>query len=83
MTLSRHDSPGEHRDPPRFASPPPPPATVEAGHRAIIFNRISGISEGVIAEGTHIMIPFIEWPIIYDVRTRPRNIMSLTGSKGT
>ena len=61
----------------------PPPATVEAGHRAIIFNRISGISEGVIAEGTHIMIPFIEWPIIYDVRTRPRNIMSLTGSKGT
>ena len=77
-------SPGEHRDPPRFASPPPPPpATVEAGHRAIIFNRISGISEGVIAEGTHIMIPFIEWPIIYDVRTRPRNIMSLTGSKGT
>jgi hypothetical protein len=82
MTLSRHDSPGEHRDPPplRLAVPP---ATVEAGHRAIIFNRISGIQEGVVAEGTHIMIPFIEWPIIYDVRTRPRNIMSLTGSKGT
>jgi len=54
---------------------------VEAGHRAIIFDRLSGIQETVIEEGTHFLIPFIQWPIFYDVRTRPRNIMSLTGSK--
>ena len=54
---------------------------VEAGHRAIIFDRVSGIKTEVIAEGTHFLIPFLQWPIFYDVRTRPRNIMSLTGSK--
>jgi prohibitin 2 len=31
--------------------------------------------------GTHIMIPWIETPIIYDVRAKPRNIASLTGTK--
>lgn len=54
---------------------------VEAGHRAIIFSRIGGIQKDVVGEGTHFLLPFLEWPIFYDVRTRPRNIMSLTGSK--
>jgi len=54
---------------------------VEAGHRAIIFNRLIGLKEDVVGEGTHFLLPFIEWPIFYDVKTRPRNIMSLTGSK--
>jgi prohibitin 2 len=54
---------------------------VEAGHRAIIFDRIVGIKKEVIHEGTHFLIPFIQWPVFYDIRTRPRNIMSLTGSK--
>jgi len=54
---------------------------VEGGQRAIIFNRFMGIKEEVYEEGTHLLIPFIEWPIIYDVRLRPRVITSLTGSK--
>lgn len=54
---------------------------VDAGHRAIIFNRVYGIKNTVVGEGMHIRIPFFEWPILYDVRTRPRNIQSLTGSK--
>ena len=54
---------------------------VEAGHRAIIFDRFVGIKPEIIGEGTHFLIPFIQWPVYYDVRTRPRNIMSLTGSK--
>lgn len=29
------------------------------------------------------MIPWIERPILYEVRTKPRNIASLTGTKGT
>ena len=31
--------------------------------------------------GTHLMIPWFETPIIYDVRARPRNVASLTGTK--
>ena len=54
---------------------------VEAGHRAIIFDRLVGIKPEAVGEGTHFLIPFIQWPIFYDIRTRPRNIMSLTGSK--
>lgn len=55
---------------------------VEAGHRAIIYNRLRGISDRVYFEGTHFCIPFFERPIIYDVRTRPRVLMSLSGSRG-
>lgn len=54
---------------------------VEAGHRAILFNRITGLGEKVYSEGTHFMIPWIHRPIIYDVRTRPRVLTSLTGSR--
>eukprot|EP00903_Cladosiphon_okamuranus_P015066 g13938.t1 len=55
--------------------------TVDGGHRAIVFNRLSGVKEGVMAEGMHFIIPWFEWPYIYDVRTKPRNVQSLTGSK--
>lgn len=55
--------------------------TVEAGNRAIKYSRIYGIIDSVFREGTHFRIPFIERPIIFDVRARPRNIASLTGTK--
>eukprot|EP00397_Hematodinium_sp_SG-2012_P046548 GEMP01052636.1.p1 GENE.GEMP01052636.1~~GEMP01052636.1.p1 ORF type:complete len:294 (+),score=58.46 GEMP01052636.1:44-925(+) len=54
---------------------------VNAGQRAIKFNRISGIGEEIIPEGTHFLIPWLEWPILFDVKTRPRSITSLTGSR--
>lgn len=54
---------------------------VEAGHRAIEFNRISGMGNKVYGEGTHFLFPWLERAIIYDVRTRPRILMSLTGSR--
>lgn len=31
--------------------------------------------------GTHLMIPWFETPITYDVRAKPRNVSSLTGTK--
>src|SRR5437667_12533744 len=31
--------------------------------------------------GTHIRIPWFETPIVYDVRAKPRNVSSLTGTK--
>ncbi|KAI7842165.1 hypothetical protein COHA_004188 [Chlorella ohadii] len=54
---------------------------VEGGHRAIVFNRFGGIKEEVYEEGTHLMLPWFERPIIYDVRARPNVITSTSGSR--
>ncbi|KAK1796754.1 hypothetical protein P4O66_009766, partial [Electrophorus voltai] len=56
--------------------------TVEGGQRAVIFNRIGGMQmDTVLSEGLHFRIPWFQYPIIYDIRARPRKISSLTGSK--
>lgn len=56
--------------------------TVEGGHRAIMFNRIGGISQDTIfSEGLHFRIPYFQYPITYDIRAKPRLIKSPTGSK--
>jgi len=54
---------------------------VEGGHRAIIFNAITGTRDTVFQEGTHLKIPYIEEPVIYDIRAKPQNIRSPTGSR--
>ncbi|XP_043728548.1 prohibitin-2-like [Cervus elaphus] len=56
--------------------------TVEGGHRAIFFHRIGGVQQvTILAEGLHFRIPWFQYPIIYDIRARPRKISSPTGSK--
>jgi len=55
--------------------------TVEGGHRAIIFSRLGGIQEDIMTEGLHFRVPWFQYPIIYDIRSRPRKITSPTGSK--
>jgi len=54
---------------------------VDGGHGAVVFNRFVGVKQTVYGEGTHFMLPLIEKPEIFDVRAKPRNIPSLTGSK--
>lgn len=54
---------------------------VEGGHRAIVFNRVVGVKDKVYPEGTHLMIPWFERPIIYDVRARPNLVESTSGSR--
>lgn len=54
---------------------------VKGGTRAVIFDRISGVKEDVVNEGTHFLVPWLQRSIIFDVRTRPRNISTTTGSK--
>lgn len=54
---------------------------VDGGHRAVIFNRVIGVKDTVYGEGTHFKVPFIDVPVIYDVRAKPRSIQSLTGSR--
>jgi prohibitin 2 len=55
--------------------------TVQGGHRAIVFNRIGGMKDFVYGEGLNFNIPWFERPIIFDIRTRPVNLQTLTGSK--
>ncbi|XP_067686082.1 prohibitin 1-like [Haliotis asinina] len=54
---------------------------VDGGHRAVIFDRFQGVREYVVGEGTHFLVPWVQRPIIFDVRSRPRNIPVITGSK--
>jgi prohibitin 1 len=54
---------------------------VKGGTRAVIFDRLSGVKDNVVNEGTHFLIPWLQKSIIYDVRTKPRNISTTTGSK--
>lgn len=54
---------------------------VEAGHRAIKYSKIKGILPTIYKEGWHLMLPWLEHPIIYDVRTHPQIFKSQTGSR--
>ncbi|KAJ9294373.1 hypothetical protein DTO271G3_6948 [Paecilomyces variotii] len=54
---------------------------VKGGSRAVIFDRVSGVQEKVVSEGTHFLVPWLQKAIVYDVRTKPRNISTTTGSK--
>ncbi len=55
--------------------------TVQGGHRAVVFNRFTGMKDSVYGEGLNFNIPWVERPYVYDIRTRPCNLQTLTGSK--
>ncbi|KAJ3756797.1 band 7 family-domain-containing protein [Lentinula raphanica] len=54
---------------------------VDGGHRAIKYTRLKGVQEEIYPEGTHFAIPWFERPVVFDIRAKPRNIASLTGTK--
>jgi prohibitin 1 len=54
---------------------------VKGGTRAVIFDRFTGVKPDVVEEGTHFLVPWLQKAVIYDVRTKPRNISTTTGSK--
>ena len=54
---------------------------VEGGHRAVMFDQIRGVLPVAISEGTGFKIPVLQTPIIMDIRSRPREIKSVTGTK--
>ena len=56
---------------------------VDGGHLGVMYNRVYGVSDKVIGEGTHIKIPWFERPVFYDIRTRVHRKSSLTGTKGS
>eukprot|EP00823_Brevimastigomonas_motovehiculus_P004864 TRINITY_DN3325_c0_g1_i1.p1 TRINITY_DN3325_c0_g1~~TRINITY_DN3325_c0_g1_i1.p1 ORF type:complete len:302 (-),score=60.59 TRINITY_DN3325_c0_g1_i1:232-1137(-) len=55
--------------------------TVEGGHRGVMFSRLHGVKKEIIPEGTHIRMPWFEYPHIFDIRTKPMQIRSPTGTK--
>ncbi|CDW58236.1 prohibitin protein WPH [Trichuris trichiura] len=55
---------------------------VDGGQRAVIFDRFTGVKPTVVGEGTHFLIPWVQRPVIFDIRATPRNVVSITGSKG-
>jgi len=54
---------------------------VEGGQRVVIFDRLSGVQQQLVGEGTHFLIPWLQRPVNFDVRIRPRRIETMTGSK--
>jgi prohibitin 1 len=54
---------------------------VKGGTRAVIFDRLAGVKDEVVNEGTHFLIPWLQRPIVFDVRTTFRSITTTTGSK--
>ncbi|KAM0276331.1 hypothetical protein ACHAQH_006874 [Verticillium albo-atrum] len=54
---------------------------VDGGQRAIKYRRVSGVGKDIYNEGTHLMLPWLETPVVYDVRAKPRSVASLTGTK--
>lgn len=46
-----------------------------------MFNRIGGVGDEVYKEGLHFRVPWFQYPIVYDIRARPNQIRSPTGSK--
>lgn len=54
-------------------------SAVESGQRGILFNRFSGIKEDVYGEGWHCLIPWLEYPILLDVRLKPMTCRTAAG----
>lgn len=55
--------------------------TVDGGHRAVLFDRFRGVLDETSGEGTHFLVPLLQYPYIFDIRTRPRTISTVTGTK--
>lgn len=55
--------------------------TVRPGYRALIFDRFQGVKQTTYEEGTHFKIPGIQNEVLVDVRTRPKSITTVTGTK--
>lgn len=55
--------------------------SVEAGHKAIVFSRFSGIKPTIYGEGLKFKIPWLEREIMYHVRALNKQFACHTGSK--
>nr|GEW36453.1 prohibitin-3, mitochondrial [Tanacetum cinerariifolium] len=49
------------------------------GQRAVLFDRFRGVIDDTVGEGTHFLIPWLQKPYIFDIRTRPHTFSSVSG----
>jgi regulator of protease activity HflC (stomatin/prohibitin superfamily) len=49
---------------------------VQPGYEAVIFNRLTGVEMTPRREGIHLLIPVLQFPTLYDVRTQTYNMTS-------
>jgi len=54
---------------------------VNGGERGIMFDRFRGVLPHVYGEGTHLKMPFVQYPKVFDVKCHPRQISTNTGTK--
>lgn len=54
---------------------------VDPGQNAIVFSKITGMKNSVLREGWHLLLPWFERPIIYDVKSHPRVFSNSSGTK--
>lgn len=54
---------------------------VDGGERAVMLNMMSGVEDKVRGEGTHFRVPWLMQPKHYNVRLRPKQIQTTTGTK--
>ncbi|KAK9678039.1 hypothetical protein RND81_11G184000 [Saponaria officinalis] len=55
--------------------------TVDGGEKAVLFDRFRGVLDDTVGEGTHFLIPWLQKPYIFDIRTRPHQFSSISGTK--
>lgn len=55
--------------------------TVDGGERAVLFDRFRGVIEDTVGEGTHFLVPWLQKPYVFDIRTRPHTFSSISGTK--
>ncbi|CAL9048489.1 prohibitin-3, mitochondrial-like [Musa acuminata AAA Group] len=55
--------------------------TVDGGERAVLFDRFRGVLPETVGEGTHFLVPWLQKPFIFDIRTRPHTFASNSGTK--
>ncbi|KAL8234355.1 hypothetical protein R6Q59_020455 [Mikania micrantha] len=55
--------------------------TVDGGQRNVLFDRFHGVIDNTVGEGTHFLIPWLQIPYIYGIRTRPHTFSLISGTK--
>ncbi|KAL6136134.1 hypothetical protein ACLB2K_061435 [Fragaria x ananassa] len=55
--------------------------TVDGGQRAVLFDRFRGVIDDTVGEGTHFLVPWLQKPYIFDIRTKPHTFSSISGTK--
>ncbi|XP_074275116.1 prohibitin-3, mitochondrial-like [Silene latifolia] len=55
--------------------------TVDGGEKAVIFDHFRGVLEETVGEGTHFLVPWLQKPYIFDIRTRPHQFSIICQTK--